>query len=275
PFGVVGHGLPGAVEDVRRVVAHQVAEPVVVLAPVPAVELEELVQPGAGLVAVAHAELEHVQLLGQRAAGVELVPDPEQLQDELPRGLDVPRVALAAGQGLLVLPAGGHLPVRQRLPVELVEPPDAAVPAGHPRLQGQPRLPVRQRLLDVRGEVLRVNVRASAQVEGDLHLGVRGVRRVRDRPADHGLAEVLLVLDPVADHARPAQIPALSRMPGTACSFPATSRWTPATPSIALSWWIVSAASRAPSAAVWSAGTARSLRYTSSGTYTPGTLSRM
>ena len=64
-------------------------------------------------------------------------------------------------------------------------------------------------------------------------------------------------------------------MPGTACSFPATSRCTPATPSIALSCWMVSAASRAPSAAVWSAGTARSLRYTSSGTCTPGTLSRM
>src|SRR6185312_43797 len=42
PFGVVGHGLPGAVEDVRGVVAHQVAEPVVVLAPVPAVEFLQL-----------------------------------------------------------------------------------------------------------------------------------------------------------------------------------------------------------------------------------------
>ena len=41
------------------------------------------------------------------------------------------------------------------------------------------------------------------------------------------------------------------------------------------SCWMVSAASRAPSAAVWSAGTARSLWYTSSGTVTPGTLSRM
>ena len=43
-------------------------------------------------------------------------------------------------------------------------------------------------------------------------------------------------------------------MPGTACSFPAASRCTPATPSIAASCWMISAASRAPSAAVWSAG---------------------
>src|SRR5439155_20654013 len=204
PFAVVGYGTAGPFQDVGRIVAHQVAEPVVVLAPVPAVELEELVQPGAGLVTVAHAELEHVQLLGQRTAGVELVPDPEQLQDELPGGLGVPRVALPAGQGLLVLPAGGDFPVRQRLPVELVEPPDAAVPAQHPRLQGYSGL-FTERLLDVRGEVLRVDAGAAAQVEGDLRVGACAVGP-SDRPADYGLAEVLLVLDPVADHAQPGQV---------------------------------------------------------------------
>src|SRR5207302_2551552 len=48
-FGVVGHGAAGPFQDVGRIVAHQVAEPVVVLAPVPAVEREELVQPGTSL----------------------------------------------------------------------------------------------------------------------------------------------------------------------------------------------------------------------------------
>ena len=113
--------------------------------------------------------------------------------------------------------------------------------------------------------------------------------RSRDRSA--GDAQTASMIGPSADRAaadsrsffvgrrstsiagRPDAGP--SRMPGTACSFPATSRCTPATPSIVASSWMVSAASRAPSAAVWSAGTPFSLRYTSSGTCTPGTLSRM
>jgi len=46
---------------------------VVVLAPVPAVELDELIQPGAGLVAVPDAEFQDVELLGQRAARGEML----------------------------------------------------------------------------------------------------------------------------------------------------------------------------------------------------------
>jgi len=64
---------------------------------VPAVELDELAQPGAGLVAVPDAEFQDVELLRQRAARFEVVPEPEQLQNELPGGLGVPGVALAAG----------------------------------------------------------------------------------------------------------------------------------------------------------------------------------
>ena len=164
PLAVMGHGLAGAFQDVRRIVAHQVAEPAVVVAPVPAVQLDELVQPGPGLVAVPHAEFQDVQLVGQRAAGVELVPDPEQLQDQLPGRLGVPGVALAARQRLLVLFARGPLPVGQGLPVQRVEPPDAAVPAGYPGLQGQPAGVV-QRVLD---SGFQVYVGAAAQVDGDL-----------------------------------------------------------------------------------------------------------
>ncbi|MFY9927041.1 MAG: hypothetical protein WAK82_03460 [Streptosporangiaceae bacterium] len=168
----------------------------------PAVELHELIQPGFGLAAVADAELEDVQLLGQCAAGVQVVPDPEQLQDQLPGRLGVARVALPAGQGLLVLTPGGLLPLRERLPVKRVESPQAAVPAAPPRLQGQAALGPGigtglQGLFDRLGQVLRREAGAAAQIKGDL-----GVT-VRDGAADHGVAEVLLVLDPVADHAQP------------------------------------------------------------------------
>ena len=70
----------------------------------------ELVEPDAGLVAVADAELQHVQVLRQGAARGEGVPDREQLHDHRARGLVVAGVALAARQGLLVAPAGGLLP---------------------------------------------------------------------------------------------------------------------------------------------------------------------
>jgi hypothetical protein len=201
PGAVVGDGLAGALEHVRGVVPHQVPQPVVVLPAVPAVELHELIQPGPGLVAVANAELEDVQLLGQRPAGVQVVPDPEQLQDQLPGRLGVARVALPAGQRLLVLAPGGLLPVRQRLPVQRVETPQAAVPAAAPRLQVHPGpgLGARERLLDALAQVRHVDAGAAAQVEGDLDVAVR------DRPGDHGVAEVLLVLDPVADHAEPGE----------------------------------------------------------------------
>ena len=64
PGAVVGHGLAGTLQHVRGVVPHQVTQPVVVLAPVPAIELHELIQPGFGLAPVADTELEDVQLLG-------------------------------------------------------------------------------------------------------------------------------------------------------------------------------------------------------------------
>ena len=206
PLAVMGHGLAGPFQDVRGVVAHQVAQPAVVVAPVPAVQLDELVQPGPGLVAVADAEFQDVELVRQRPAGVELVPDPEQLQDQLPGRLGVPRVALAARQRLLVLLACRLLPFGQGLPVQRVEPPDAAVPARHPGLQGQPG-GVFQRVLDFGFQVFRVDVGAAAQVDGDL--GGGGA----DRPGHDGLAEVLLVLDPVADHAQPGQVGRARRRP--------------------------------------------------------------
>ena len=134
-LGVLRDGLARALEHVRRVVAHQVVQAAVVLAAELAVESTELVQPDARLVAVADAELEHVQVFGQRAARGEVVPDVEQLEDQLARGGDVARVALAAGQGLLVLAAGRLLPERQRLPVQAVEVPDQAVAAGSPGLE--------------------------------------------------------------------------------------------------------------------------------------------
>jgi hypothetical protein len=196
PLAVMFHRLSGAFQDVRGVVAHQVPQPAVVVAAVPAVQLEELIQPGPGLAAVPDAEFQDVQLVGQRAAGGQVVPDPEQLQDQLAGGLGVPRVALTARQRLLVLLARRPLPVGQGLPVQRVEPPDAAVPAGHPGFEGQPAR-VLQRVLDRR---FQVQVAAAAQVYGELGAGGSY------RPADHGLAEVLLVLDPVAHHAQPGQV---------------------------------------------------------------------
>jgi hypothetical protein len=55
-------------------------------------------------------------------------------------------------------------------------------------------------VLDLGSQVLSRDVAAAAQVDGDLDVGAR------DRPADHRLAEVAAVLDPVTDHAQPGQV---------------------------------------------------------------------
>ena len=109
---VMSHRLPCALENVRRVITHQVVQPPVVVAPVTAVELGEGVQPGAGLAPVADAEFHDVELGRQGMPGVQLVPHAEQLADHLRHGRGVARIALPARQRPLVLPAGGLLPSR-------------------------------------------------------------------------------------------------------------------------------------------------------------------
>ena len=94
----------------------------------------------------------------------------------------VPRVRLAAGQGLLVLPAGRLLPVDQRLPEQRVEPPHAARGRGRPRLKPNP---VRAGVEDRGGHLGRdvgLRLRATAQVDGEL-VGLGGGSGDRPGPA--------------------------------------------------------------------------------------------
>ena len=217
PVAVLPHRLPGPLEHVRRVVAHQVVQPPVVATPMGAIHGGEDVQPGTGLVTVAHAEFDDVQLLGQGAACVQLVPYPEQLENQLPHRLGVAGVTLTAGQRLFVFPSGGLLPPLQRLPVKRVESPDAAFTGGHPRLQDGPRRArgvsmLSQSRLNGRRHV---GVAAAAQVHGYLQGGLAGrrlpgawpVRTFRQyRPASDRLGKVVPVLDPVADHAELGQV---------------------------------------------------------------------
>src|ERR1700761_567399 len=135
---VVRHLLAGTVEDVCGVVAHQVVQPPVVVAAVPAVDVDEFIEPGARLPAVADAELDDVQLLGQRAPRRQLVPAGEQVEDDLAGSGGVASVRLAARQRLLVLLAGGLLPGGEGLPVQRVEAPHAARRPGHPRPEPDP-----------------------------------------------------------------------------------------------------------------------------------------
>ena len=128
----------------------------------------------------------------------------------------VPRVRLAARQGLLVLPAGRLLPVDQRLPEQRVEPPHAARGRGRPGLEPDP---VRVGVQDRGGYLGRdvgLRLRAAAQVDGELAgLGGGssgtagpgdGVVGGEDRADHRGLAEIGPVLDPVADDADGGQV---------------------------------------------------------------------
>jgi hypothetical protein len=81
---VLADGGPGQLQDVRREVAHEeVVQAPVVLPAVRAVHLDERVEPRIDLVAVAHTELDDVELLGQGPAVGRRVPDREELADGL------------------------------------------------------------------------------------------------------------------------------------------------------------------------------------------------
>src|SRR5438270_13094442 len=207
----MGNVLARKLEHVRRVVTHQVMQATEVAAPMLAVHAAKLIEENAGLVAIADAELQDVQLFRQRAPGRETVPQPKQPQDELARGLNVARVALAAGQGGLVALAGGLLPQRERLPVQGVEAPDQAAAAGSPALERQP------------GALLRVGKRGfdagihrvwpgATQVDGDFEAFAVGGWRARvDVPGLHAaqldrVAEVLSVLDVLAHEPQPREL---------------------------------------------------------------------
>jgi hypothetical protein len=192
--------------------------PVVVAAVAPR-QRHELVEPGPRLVAVAHAELHHVELGGQRAPGVQVVPGLERLQDQVADGLAVAGVALAARQGLLVVAARRLFPQRQRLPVQRVEPPDAALPARHPGLQRHAggflgSLVLVEQALD---QGAQVGTRAAAQIDRELEAGLGRARprfqigilaggAFEDGPVVGDLAEAGPVLDPVAHHAEAGQV---------------------------------------------------------------------
>ena len=139
--------LPARSSTCARVVAHQVVQPPVVVAAVLAVDAEERVEPDAGLAAVADAEFGDVQLFWQRAPCVQRVPHRAAARRSAPRPRRVARVASAAGQRLLVLAAGDLLPARQGLPVQGVEPPEAAFAGRVPRFQEDEPGPARRGLL--------------------------------------------------------------------------------------------------------------------------------
>jgi len=111
-----------------------VQAPVVVAAGF-AVDLDERVEPHPRLAAVADADLEHVELIGQRPPLGEPIPNGEQPRDRVARRRRVERVALAARQRLFVRPPRHRFPQTERFPVERVEAPDQARRRAAPRFE--------------------------------------------------------------------------------------------------------------------------------------------
>ena len=93
-------------QDVRRVIAHEIVETPVVVAPVFVVETLELVEESQCLVSRADSELEHCQLLRQRPPHSKTVPDVEQLGDDGTRCLPIRSAAPPPGQRLFVAMPG-------------------------------------------------------------------------------------------------------------------------------------------------------------------------
>lgn len=195
-LGVVGDGAPGQLQDVGRVVAHQVVEAAVVPAAVRGVELSERVEEGAGLAAVADPELHDVQLLRQRTPFTEGVPHGEQLADHRAHRLVFAGVALAARERGLVAVAGGLLPGPKVLPVEGVEPPDEAAAGRPPLLERAVSGRCAAGAVGAQGGGHRarrgVGVACTSEVNGQLQRVAAGAGHQHDRRA-----EALAVLDPV------------------------------------------------------------------------------
>ena len=142
----LGDGRARQVEDVLGVVAHQVVQAPVV-GPRPWARSRVGTRRGTPrLAAVADAELDDVELVGQRAGGSRARPTQRRARRSGARAPSrLRRVALPTRQRLLVALAGGLLPEAQVRPVERVEVPDAA-PAARPpvlerarALRGPPR----------------------------------------------------------------------------------------------------------------------------------------
>ena len=210
---------PGQLEHVRRVVAHEVVEAAVVVATLLLLDRHERVEPRLGLAPVADAQLDDVELLGERVAGGQLVPPSEEIADELAHRLDVAGIAGATGQRRLVHPPGRLLPEIERLPIQAVEVPDATFATRSPRLQHDaavvaPLLVLRDH---VPGQGLQGDVTAAAKVDRHLDLLLVGTHAYGARPGavraggEDGtdiddVAEVGPVLDPVAHDPEPGQV---------------------------------------------------------------------
>src|SRR5579864_1798839 len=131
----MGDVLPRKLQDMRRIIAHQVMQTAVVALTSVAAEAPEFVQENDCLIAIADADFQDVQLFGKRTSASQTVPELEQLQDQLARGFHVAGVRLSAGQCRFVAFAGGLLPERKRLPIQAIEAPDEALAPQPPRLQ--------------------------------------------------------------------------------------------------------------------------------------------
>ena len=214
--GVVADAFLGAGQHVGRVVGHQVAHAPQVVAPLLLARGSERVQPHLRALAVAHAELQHVDLLGQLGPLLEAVQRGHEGVDPVGPERGVGAVGDPAGQGGGVVLAEGLVPRPQMAPVAAIERPRHALARPYPVLEVGALVDVGhepERLgeaVDDLGAQRRPIGRARApHVDGDLgqRLVAAPVARAAHEGAHHhGRAEVLAVLDPVEYDGQPRVI---------------------------------------------------------------------
>ena len=210
------HPVARAPEHVRRVVGHQVADARQVVAAARAARRGERVEPALRLLAVADAELHHVDLLRQLRPLVEPVQRAHERGDLVVPEVPVGAVGDAAGERRRVVLLERGVPRREVPPVAAVERPHHALARADPLLEvdalvdvGDDAQRLREPVDDLCDELPVLHVPGAPDVDGDL-----GQRAVRGREhaglaaerADHdGRAEVAPVLHPV-EHGREPRV---------------------------------------------------------------------
>jgi hypothetical protein len=208
--GVPTHALARARQHVGGVVGHQVADAGEVVAALLLACGREGVQPHLRALAVAHAELEHVDLVGELGPLLEAVEGGHEGVDPVGPEGGVRTVGDPSGQSRRVVLLEGLVPRPQVAPVAAVERPHDALARAHPVLEMRALVDVGhepQRLGepvdDLRAQRRAVDRARPADVDGDLGqrlVAARAVPVADERAHHHRRAEVLAVLHPVEHH---------------------------------------------------------------------------